>query len=180
MLASDLWDFLVVFNRSINIFNSEKLFIGWLKEIFVYLIIGVDPGLNVGYAALDLNGKLVGAGVVKQKNADKVVGIIAALGIPLLAACDVAKSPHFVKTVARRFAVKVHCPAKNMTQEEKQIIARSAMDPHIRDAYAAAIKAYRRYSNRFGRIDKLYPEKSEEYKRLVIEGKPVGKVAKER
>lgn len=144
----------------------------------MYLIIGIDPGLNVGYSALDLNGKLVGAGVVKYKNSDKIVGIVANIGIPLLVGCDVAKAPHFVKTIARRFNVKVHCPSKNMTQEEKQIIAKDSMDPHIRDAYAAAIKAYRKYSNRFKRIDKLYPEKSEEYKRLIIEGKAVGKIAK--
>ncbi len=143
----------------------------------MYLIIGIDPGLNVGYAALDLNGILVDAGVVKYKNSDKVVGIIAAMGIPLLAACDVAKPPHFVKKIARRFAIKVHCPSKNLTQEEKQVMTKDALDPHIRDAYAAAIKAYRKYSNRFKRINKVYPEKSEEYKRLVIEGKAVGKIA---
>lgn len=134
--------------------------------------------MNVGYAALDLNGKLVGAGVSKQKNADKVVGIIAQMGIPLLIATDVYKAPHFVRTVSRRFNVKTFCPSKNLTQEEKAIMAREAFNPHIRDAYAAAIKAYRKYSNRFRRIDSLYPEKAEEFKRMVVECKPVGKVAK--
>lgn len=85
----------------------------------IYLIVGIDPGLNVGYAALDLNGKLVGAGVSKHKNADKVVGIIAQMGIPLLIATDVYKAPHFVRTVSRRFNVKTFTPSKNLTQEEK-------------------------------------------------------------
>ncbi|MFH1785543.1 MAG: DUF460 domain-containing protein [Candidatus Micrarchaeota archaeon] len=158
----------------------------------IYLIIGIDPGINVGYAALDLNGKLVGAGVTKQKNANKVVGLISQIGIPLLVACDVSKPPSFVKSVAAKFNVKVFSPSKNLTQESKRFMAKNrnfstvanykirsmapdAMDIHVRDAYAAAIKAYRKYSNRFRRIDKIYSDKAEEYKRLVLEGKPVGK-----
>ena len=143
----------------------------------MYLIVGIDPGLNVGYAALDLNGRLVGAGVTKQKNADKVVGLISQIGVPLLVACDVAKPPSFVKSVAAKFSVKVFSPPKNITQESKRLMARDMMNHHIRDAYAAAIKAYHKYENRFRRIDKLYPDKSEEYKKLVLEGKPVGKFA---
>ncbi|MFH1520112.1 MAG: DUF460 domain-containing protein [Candidatus Micrarchaeota archaeon] len=144
---------------------------------FMYLIIGIDPGINVGYAALDLNGKLVGAGVTKQKNANNVVGLISQIGIPLLVACDVAKPPSFVKSVAAKFNIKVFSPSKNLTQESKRFMAKDAMDIHIRDAYAAALKAYRKYSNRFRRIDKIYSDKAEEYKKMVLEGKAVGKYA---
>ena len=142
----------------------------------IYLIVGVDPGINVGYAALDLNGKLVGAGVTKQKNADKVAGVIAKIGVPLLIACDVAKPPKFVQSIAAKFNVRVFTPNRNLTQETKRILAHDAMDIHIRDAYAAAIKAYHKYENRFRRIDVVYPEKAEEYKRLVLERKAVGKI----
>lgn len=145
--------------------------------IIMYLIVGIDPGINVGYAALDLNGKLVGAGVTKQKNADRVVELVSQIGIPLLVACDVSKAPSFVKNVAAKFSVKVFCPSKNLSQESKRFMAKDSMNHHIRDAYAAAIKAYRKYSNRFRRIDKVYPDKSEEYKKLVLEGKAVGKFA---
>lgn len=143
----------------------------------MYLIVGIDPGINVGYAALDLNGRLVGAGVTKQKNADKVVGLVSQIGIPLLVACDVSKPPSFVKNVAAKFSVKVFCPSKNLSRESKRFMSPEAMNIHIRDAYAAALKAYRKYSNRFRRIDKIYPDKSEEYKKLVLEGKAVGKFA---
>jgi len=134
--------------------------------------------LHVGYAAIDLNGKLVAAGVVKQKNPDDVVAIVSKIGIPLVVASDVRKAPAFVKDVGRKFSAKVISPSKNMTKEDKQIIAKNIMNHHIRDAYAAAIKAYRKYSNRFHRIDAIYPEKSEEYKKMIIEGKAVGKTAK--
>ncbi|VVC04582.1 Uncharacterised protein [Candidatus Bilamarchaeum dharawalense] len=120
---------------------------------------------------------MIGAGVTKQKNAEKVISIISQIGIPLLVACDVSKPPSFVKTVAAKFNVKVFCPSKNLSQESKQFMAPQAMNIHIRDAYAAATKAYRKYANRFRRIDKLYPDKNEEYKKLILEGKAVGKFA---
>lgn len=52
------------------------------------------------------------------------------------------------------------------------------MNPHIRDAYSAAVKAYRKYSNRFRRIDSKYPDNKEEYKHLILKGIPIGKLSK--
>jgi predicted RNase H-like nuclease (RuvC/YqgF family) len=100
------------------------------------------------------------------------------MGVPLLVASDVAKAPHLVRTIGARFNVKVFTPSKNLTQEEKTIMAKDIFDPHIRDAYAAALKGYRKYSNRFRRIDSIYPDKAEEYKKMIIEGKAIGKIAK--
>ncbi len=120
---------------------------------------------------------MVGAGVVRHKNANEVINLIARLGIPLLVACDVKEPPAFVKLIARRFNVKVFSPSKNLTQESKKIITKYIFDHHIRDAYAAAVKAYRKYANRFHRLDCIYPEKAEEYKRFILEGKAVGKIA---
>jgi predicted RNase H-like nuclease (RuvC/YqgF family) len=118
---------------------------------------------------------LVGVGVVKQNNANQVVSIISSLGVPLLVACDVAKPPSFVRSIAAKFNVKVYSPSRNMSQESKHLMAKEILNHHIRDAYAAALKAYRKYSNRFRHINKKYPEKAEEYKRMVLEGLPVGK-----
>lgn len=98
------------------------------------------------------------------------------MGIPVLVACDVARSPSFVKSVAAKFAVKLFRPSKNLTQEEKQLMAKGVFDRHIRDAYAAAIKAYHKYENRFRRIDAIYPEKAEQYKKLILEGVAIGKI----
>lgn len=52
------------------------------------------------------------------------------------------------------------------------------IDPHIRDAYAAAVKAYRRYADRLRQIDNMDLENKDEYRHLVIKGKPIGKLIK--
>lgn len=143
-----------------------------------YLIIGIDAGIKVGYAAIDLNGRLVAAGTEKEANDERIVSVIRKAGMPILIATDVTPAPFFVKKIAARFNAKVYKPRKSFSVAKKRVIGRNIFDPHIRDAYAAAIKAYRKYANRFRRIEKLYPEKAEYYKMMVLKGKAVGKIAK--
>jgi len=66
--------------------------------------------------------------------------------------------------------VKVFSPSKSLTLKEKRIIGKNIVDAHVRDAYAAAIKAYRHYANRLRQIEK------EKLKHLVISGHAVGKL----
>jgi predicted RNase H-like nuclease (RuvC/YqgF family) len=106
------------------------------------------------------------------------VQIISKVGTPVLIATDVKPTPFLVSKIAARFHIKVYTPSKSLSLAQKRRIGKGIFDPHIRDAYAAAVKAYRKYANRFRRIDVCYPEKSEEYKKLVLEGKAVGKAAK--
>jgi len=143
----------------------------------MYVIVGVDPGINVGYAVLDLNGALVVAGVEKEANDEKIVKIISQIGIPSLVASDVYPPPSFVSKVAARFNVKVFTPKKSMPTDEKRLIGNNIIDPHVRDAYAAAVKAYRNYSNRLRQVDKLGTlEDKNKLKHLIIQGQALSKV----
>lgn len=144
----------------------------------MYIIVGVDAGINVGYAAIDLDGKLVAAGVEKEASDEKIVSIISKLGIPSLVATDVSPASSFVQKVAARFNVKVHSPNKSMTTEEKRIIGEDIVNPHMRDAYAAAIKAYNRHANRLRQVDKLDTEDKVRLKHLIIQGQPLAKMAR--
>lgn len=153
-----------------------NLIINYLSGEYIYLIVGIDPGIRVGYAALDLDGKLVGSGCTKDKSFDKVIQVINPLGTPCLIASDVSPPPHFAKKIAARFGIKCFHPRKSLSKEQKRIIGNEIVNAHIRDAYAAAVKAYRHYSNRFRRIDKIYPEKKEQYKHLLLKGVAVGKL----
>ncbi|HLD60113.1 MAG TPA: DUF460 domain-containing protein [Candidatus Bilamarchaeaceae archaeon] len=83
---------------------------------------------------------------------------------------DVSPTPFFVRKVGARFNVKVFSPSKSLTLKEKRIIGKNIVDAHVRDAYAAAIKAYRHYANRLRQIEK------EKLKHLVISGHAVGKL----
>ncbi|HIH23336.1 TPA: DUF460 domain-containing protein [Candidatus Micrarchaeota archaeon] len=143
------------------------------------MIVGIDPGIKVGYAVIDLNGKLTGAGCVKQRDAGKIAGLISEIGTPHVIATDVNPAPELVRKISRIFHARIYTPIRNMSRESKMIIGKDILNPHIRDAYAAAIKAYRKYKNRFKRIETVYPERAEQYKELILKGYAIGKLAKD-
>ena len=87
---------------------------------------------------------------------------------------------HFVQKIAARFHVKLFHPRKSLSQEQKRMIGREIVNPHIRDAYAAAVKAYRRYADRLRQIDRMDVPNRDELKHLVITGFPIGKILKKR
>ncbi len=145
----------------------------------MYVIVGIDAGINVGYAILDLNGALVSAGVEKEASDEKIVKIVSQIGIPSLVASDVSPAPSFVSKVAARFNVKVFAPEKSMSADEKRLIGSNILDPHIRDAYAAAVKAFRNYANRLRQVDKLSTvEDKNKLKHLIIQGQALAKILK--
>jgi len=143
----------------------------------VYVIVGLDAGVKVGYAVIDLDGNLVSAGCEKEANDESIVKIISSVGKPSVVASDVSKPSKFVSKVAARFNVKVHSPKKSMSMKEKRSIGENIIDPHVRDAYAAAVKTYRNYANRLRQVNKLDTKKNkDELKHLVIQGQALTKV----
>jgi len=133
--------------------------------------VGLDAGIKTGYALLDLRGELVHSGVEKEASDARIVRMITEHGIPLLIASDTSPPSHFVQKTAARLSIKVFAPKESMSRLEKRAIGRHIADPHIRDAYAAAVKAFRRHQNRLRQIDASpHPEK-EELKRMVLLGR---------
>lgn len=88
-------------------------------------------------------------------------------------ASDTSPPSSFVQKIAARLNVKVHSPRESMSKAEKKEIGALIDDVHIRDSYAAAVKAYRRYQNRLRQIDSAPLERKEELKRMVILGQRV-------
>lgn len=119
----------------------------------MYLIVGIDAGLHVGYALLDLNGQLVKAGVEKEASENDIIRINNKYGTASVVACDVNPPAHFVVKVAAMVNARLFKPTKSLKVEAKRHIAKDITDPHTRDAYAAAVKAYRRYANRLRQIN---------------------------
>ena len=120
-----------------------------------YLIAGIDAGVTTAFALLDLSGNLVYAESSKNTDDEKIIGRMASHGRIVLVASDTSPPSHFVKKISSRLGVKLYHPKSSLTQEEKRRIGKSITDPHIRDAYAAAVKAYHRYENRLRRLTKL-------------------------
>jgi len=129
---------------------------------------------------LDLSGNLICSGVEKEANDERIVRIISSVGSPSVIASDTSPPSHFVQKVAARFHVKLFHPRKSLSKEQKRMMARDVNDPHIRDSYAAALKAYRRYADRLRQIDRMDVPDRDELKHLVITGFPIGKVLKKR
>ena len=136
----------------------------------------MDAGIKTGYALIDLSGNLVSSGTEKEANDERIVKLISEVGIPSIIASDTCPPSSFVQKVAARFNTKLFHPKKSLTQEEKRIIGKNISDPHIRDAYAAAIKAFRRYADRLRQIDRMENVNRDELKHMVIKGNPIGKV----
>ncbi len=100
-----------------------------------------------------MNGNLIASGCEKEASHERIVEIISKLGKPSLIATDVCPAPDFVQKVAARFHARLHVPERSMLVEEKKVIGKEIQNPHVRDALAAAVKAYRHYENTMRRIE---------------------------
>ncbi len=134
---------------------------------------GIDAGIKTGFAVLDLCGNLIGKGSEKEAGEEDIVREISKTGIPVLIASDTCPPSHFVQKVAARLNVKVFAPKESLTRIEKRTIGRDIDDVHIRDAYAAAVKAYRSHQNRLRQIDSMGVENRDELKKMVITGQRI-------
>lgn len=134
-----------------------------------YVIVGVDPGQNLGYALISLDGRTVCSGSIKGGSLSSFISMLQRY-TPVIVATDVKKPSSKVKKIASALGVKVFKLNRNLTLEEK-CRASAFSDPHERDAYAAARKAYNHYLNTFRRIEKVYTTNKDDKKRNVITGK---------
>lgn len=144
----------------------------------MHIIVGIDAGIKTGYAILNLNGELIAAGVVKEANHDDMVRIIRSFGIPSVIATDVTPAPYFVRKIAARFSAPLFQPKKLIHVEEKKKVSKGITDPHVRDSYAAALKAFHHYANRLKQINLLdkNEEEKDRLKHLLIRGNAIGKL----
>jgi len=147
---------------------------------------------------LDLSGNLICSGVEKEANDERIVKIISSVGSPSVIASDTSPPSHFVQKVAARFQVKLFHPRRSLSKEQKRLMGRDIAnpqkrvwqselagnsdicDPHIRDAYAAAVKAYKRYVDRLRQIDRMDVPNRDELKHMVITGFPIGKIIRKK
>lgn len=114
-------------------------------------------------------------GCEKEASDERIVKILSGFGVPVIIASDTHPPSSFVQKIAARLNVKVFSPKESMTKLEKREIGSAIEDVHVRDAYAAAVKAYRKYQNRLRQIEKMDLEsmEKEKLKRMVFGGKRI-------
>lgn len=109
------------------------------------LIVGLDPGTTVGYAMLDLDGRVVSIGSSKLVDFNALIKIASDVGLPLVAATDKRVPPGMVEKFAAKTGSRLMHPPEDMLVEDKRRLVQG-MDygnDHERDALSCAIYAHK-------------------------------------
>jgi len=147
------------------------------------LVLGIDPGVTCGVAALTLEGTPVFVGSRRNWKLSDLLRIMTNLGEPVLVSSDVSPAPGLVKKISANLNAPVFTPLISLGTVEKQHLARSYAEgydiklsnTHEIDALAAALKAYNHFRSKFEQI-KMHTEIADskvsidEVKELVIKG----------
>jgi len=123
----------------------------------MYIIVGIDPGKTSAIAAIDLNGKLLHSAHKTFAGVDWLTKEIRSVGIPVIIAGDNLEVSQVVRKINATFSARLFCPSRELPIGEKREIAKISCikNPHERDAYAAAVKAYRNYTNKFKQAEHI-------------------------
>ncbi|WP_457742942.1 DUF460 domain-containing protein [Thermococcus sp.] len=147
------------------------------------VIVGIDPGITVGIAVIDLNGRIIALHSERNMPVGEVFRFISEIGHPVVVATDVSPAPGFVEKIARSFKASLFVPRESLRVEEKNELLRSlgikVDDDHQRDALAAAYKAYLRLKPKLEHVEAKLKEaglakRADEVKALVIQGYNLG------
>lgn len=152
-----------------------------------YLIVGIDPGMVTGVAALSLDCDPIFITSGRGLSRGQISRLIASHGKPVVIASDVNPPPDMIAKLSIVHDAVLFAPPKSLLTSEKQSLVQSYIssrqgvsvkDTHQRDALAAALKAYQAYKNKLeqcvAHIKNLSVNVStEQVKALVIKGKSI-------
>jgi len=147
------------------------------------IIVGIDPGITVGIAVVDLSGNVIALHSERNMPVGEVFRFISEIGHPVIVATDVSPAPGFVEKIARSFKANLFVPRESLRVEEKNELLRNlglrVGDDHQRDALAAAYKAYLRLKPKLEHVEAKLREtgltrRTDEVKALVIQGYNLG------
>ena len=146
------------------------------------LIVGIDPGIVTGVAVLDLNGNVLTLQSGKNLSRRHVLRIVYQYGTPVLVAVDTAKPSDYARKLAAMVGAVIYYPDRDLSIAEKSEIAIkisreqgvTVKDPHMRDALAAAYKAFTQLKPKLDRVEeevrRAYARAIDDAKALVIKG----------
>ena len=119
------------------------------------LIAGVDPGTSLGYAVLDIEGKVVKIKSSKQMNLNSLIAEVTNLGKVMVVGTDKAKIPGFVELFSVKTGGRVIRPKEDLKIVEKRdlIFGYSTRDSHEADALASALFAYKEVRSLLKKIE---------------------------
>ncbi len=109
------------------------------------LIVGIDPGTTVGYAMLDVEGRLLVTDSAKEISIGDLISKVIEKGKPILVGCDKKKTPQFVDKFKTKVGAKVVSPKEDMKYKEKRNMTKlfPFKNKHQMDAIASALYAWK-------------------------------------
>lgn len=125
------------------------------------VIVGIDPGIEVGISVIDIHGNPVYLDSKRNIDREEIINIIRQNGKPILIATDVNPVPDTVRKIAAQMKCKVYEPERPLYIDEKMQIVQKFTEtndikidnPHIRDSLSAALKAYSDFSHKLRQIE---------------------------
>ena len=119
------------------------------------LIVGVDPGTTLGYAVLDIEGKVVKVKSSKQLNLNSLISEVINLGRVIVVGTDKAKVPGFVQLFSVKTGGRVIRPKEDLKVSEKRelIFGHNVRNDHEADALGSALFAYKEINGLLKKIE---------------------------
>jgi len=126
-----------------------------------YIIIGMDPGTQMGLAVLDLQGNVLYIGSSQNLDRGDIIALVSKFGTPLIVATDTNPPTHATKKLASILKAELFYPRTSLSVKEKEKIAKEyekkgvkVEDSHQRDALAAAHKALMSVKDKLEKVDR--------------------------
>jgi hypothetical protein len=118
------------------------------------LVGGLDPGTTIGFALLDIDGKVVNLESSKQLSFSILIAKTVAAGRILAVGCDKQKVPELVERYSTKLGARIFAPDHDLLISEKKEIVSGVKtrNSHEFDAAASAIHALRQISPLLRRI----------------------------
>lgn len=119
------------------------------------LIAGIDPGTTLGYALLDLEGKVVKINSSKQLEMSSLIMEMIKEGRVIVIGTDKGKVPKFVEKVASKIGAKTVGPEQDLRVDDKRELTKGYEfgNEHEKDALASAIYAFKRVRALLRKVD---------------------------
>ncbi len=155
-----------------------------------YLIVGYDPGMQVGLAVIDLDMKphLITSG--RELDRGEILSKLTSIGIPVIVATDKNPPPEMVRKLAAMLNAQLFVPPRSLSTSEKEILVSeysrsysvAVKNTHERDALSAALKAYRFYQDKLDKLVKkirsmgLSVKNLQKYKVRILMNEPLSAI----
>ena len=126
-----------------------------------HLIVGVDPGVTVGLAALTLSGQPVLVESRRSWGFSDLIKAISDLGEPTVVSSDVSPASELLEQLSHKLNAVLYVPLFSMAADEKRQTAKEyarlygfkISNAHEADALAAAVKAFQHYQRKFEQVE---------------------------